>query len=496
LESKLLIEHVRACLPPGVTVYLVGGAVRDHLLNRLAHDLDFAVIGDTRQVARKVADRLNANLFMLDDERATVRVIYRSEQEETIYLDFVMLAQDDLETDLRLRDYTINAMALNVAQMDELSDPCGGLADLRHKRLRICSPEALLTDPLRVLRGIRQSVAFQLSILPETAQAMRTALPFLPRVSVERQRDELFKMLEGSGPATCLRLMDTLGILPYLLPELESLKGISQTVPHIYDAWEHSLKTVDWLDILLNTIIVPYQENKVNDLVLGLAAMRLGRFREKLRDHFNVPFNTYRGRRGVMMLAALYHDIAKPGSFSQGEDGQAHFYGHDQAGANLVKQRGQMLLLSHLEVTYLHTVAANHMRIHQLAALDEAPTRRAVYRFFRDTGPAGVDLCLLSLADTLATYGPTLPIDLWKRELDVALVMLEAWWERPVEAIQPEPLVRGDELMAHFGLRPGPLVGQLLEILREAQAAGEVQNHAEALALMKAALSQASKSDK
>jgi hypothetical protein len=121
------------------------------------------------------------------------------------------------------------------------------------------------------------------------------------------------------------------------------------------------------------------------------------------------------------------------------------------------------------------------MRPLLLAQAAEQPTPRAVYRYFRDLGPSGIDVGLLSLADTLATYGSSLPQETWSRLLDVVCSLWEAYWEKAEEKISPAPLMDGHEVMSRFGLKPGPKIGELLEALREAQAIGQVTSFEEAL---------------
>jgi len=118
------------------------------------------------------------------------------------------------------------------------------------------------------------------------------------------------------------------------------------------------------------------------------------------------------------------------------------------------------------------------------------PRRRTIYRFFRDSGLVGVDICLLSLADTLATYGDTLPPDKWMAELEICITLLEAWWERQNDVIRPLRLLTGFDLQEKFGLKPGPMIGRLLTVLEEAQACGEVADQAEALLFVQSWLEQ------
>ncbi len=147
--------------------------------------------------------------------------------------------------------------------------------------------------------------------------------------------------------------------------------------------------------------------------------------------------NPDRSLRALLLLAALYHDIGKPASRQVEADGRIRFFDHDQLGAQLAGQRGARLHLSNSEIERLTTIVRHHMRPLLLAQSGDTPSRRAIYRFFRATGAAGVDICLLSLADTLATYGPGLPQDVWVRQLDTVRTLLEAWWEQAEEKVTP-----------------------------------------------------------
>jgi poly(A) polymerase len=144
-------------------------------------------------------------------------------------------------------------------------------------------------------------------------------------------------------------------------------------------------------------------------------------------------------------------------------------------------------MMSKDEVTRLETIIRNHMRIlfHIKRFVQDAklPSRRAVYRFFRDTGPAGVDICLLTLADLQATYEQSLSQETWAAALEVVRLMLENWFEKPSESIAPEPLVDGNDLIRELELEPGKKIGELIETLREAQAMGEIGTREEAFEL-------------
>ena len=488
LSFSTLLDQIRPALPKDLSIYLVGGAVRDALLNRPTHDLDFVLDGDGIQIGRRVANALQVPFFPLDEERGTGRVVlpYFGEDSartgERYFLDFASFRGPDLESDLRARDFTINALAVDVGAPDKLLDPLGGAADLLAKRLRTCSSTSLQDDPLRVLRAVRMATTFSLRISPEMRQLMREAVDGLDHISPERKRDEILRILGGNQIATALRTLDVIGALSRVFPELPALKGITQSPPHVDDVWNHTLQTVQNLEKILRLIGSPeHDPDAAASLTVGLIVLRLGRYRQKIHAHLQNSVSPDRPWLALLFLAALYHDTGKPETRAADEDGRIRFFGHDQAGTDLLSRRAHALHLSNPEIARLKNIVRHHMRPHLLAQVNKLPTRRAVYRFFRDTGEAGVDICLLALADVLGTYGTTLPQDTWNHYLDVIRELLEAWWEKPEELVSPPALLNGHDLIETFQLLPGPQIGQLLEMVREAQADGQLENRVQAL---------------
>jgi tRNA nucleotidyltransferase/poly(A) polymerase len=489
-----LLDSVRTALRDR-SVYLVGGAVRDAILNRPVHDLDFALDRDGIKTARLVANELSrtgtgtitkADFYPLDPERDTGRVLVPQEGEAPICMDFAAFRGADLEADLLGRDFTVNAIAIDL-HTNEIHDPLGGVIDLKEKRLRLCAPTACTDDPVRILRGVRLARDFGFHIQPEARAAMKEAAPRLADISPERLRDELFRILDGQEPSACIRALDLLGALDKILPELAALKGLGQPPPHIHDGWAHTLAVLNHLDGILSALAPEYDPNKAADLLNGLLVLRIGRYREQLGAHFAEALTPNRSPRGLLFLAALYHDAAKPRTRQTDEEGQLRFWDHDQQGAELAGARGRALALSNEEIQRLETIIRNHMRIlfhtNRLVKDGKPPSRRTVYRFFRDTGVSGVDVCLLALADMRATYENTLPQEAWAACLDVVRTLLENWYEKPGEAVAPPPLVDGDDLMGELNLQPGKKIGELLEAIREAQAMGQVCTREEALEL-------------
>ena len=221
-----LLKKIIDVLPPDVEVYLVGGAVRDLLTNRLSPDFDFALPSSGISLARIIANALKADFMVLDDERDTGRVIISNENENLLYLDFATYRGATLEEDLRDRDFTINAMALNLRDTT-IIDPLNGGSDIRAKVIRACSPDALLHDPVRILRAVRQAAAFGFTIDKNTRELMKQAAGTIGNVSVERLRDEVFEMLGGPKASASVRTLEMLVVLQHLTPELLKMKGVS-----------------------------------------------------------------------------------------------------------------------------------------------------------------------------------------------------------------------------------------------------------------------------
>ena len=478
-----LLDKVRDVLPDR-EIYLVGGAVRDMLLNRLSRDLDFALPSNGISTARKVANALKADFMTLDDERDTGRVIFTDDDGTRTFLDFAVYRGANLEEDLRNRDFTMNAIAFDI-QTQTIHDPFNGASDLRARLIRACSPTSISDDPVRILRAIRQAAEFECKIELDVRKAMKQSASLLTNISPERKRDELFKILDGSKPDAAMRALEMLDVFPYLLPELTEMKGVTQSEPHIYDVWEHTLSVLGYLDSIISALRIGYSAEDTNDMFTGLLTLRIGRFREQFAEHFARSLNTDRSVRAALFFAALYHDVQKSATRSIDEAERIRFFDHETKGAEVASQRGQAFNLSNDEIERIEKIIKHHMRFHFFTSRMEGdkkePSRKAIYRLFRDTGEAGIDLVLLGLADLRGIRGHTLSQETWTAALDIARILLENYWEKPQETVAPPRLLDGNELMHELNLQPGRIVGQLLEAIREGQATGKISTRGEAI---------------
>jgi putative nucleotidyltransferase with HDIG domain len=483
-QSFPLLRHLWKIIQQhGADVLLVGGAVRDGLLGRPLHDLDYAVNGDATSLAVAIRRAFGGAVVPLDPERDVARVVL-NHAGSRFYVDFARRQGANWETDLKARDFTVNAIAVDAAS--QYLDPMGGRGDLADGTLRATNEGAFCDDPLRTLRAVRLSAELGFSIETQTQGWIRRDAPLLTRVAGERIRDEFSRILRAQDAAQHLATMDQLNLLPQVLPEVAATRDIEQSPPHQWDVWTHTRMTIAAVEAILNCLMGKprtYEDLAVPGWVWGDLKKALNPFRSALIAHLSRVISDTRDRRFALKQGALFHDVGKALTTTREPDGRIRFIGHEKEGADLAAKRMRALHFSRDEISLVHTIVAHHLRPGNLAR-SKGPTRRGIYRYFKSTGDAGIEIGLLSLADALATWGPTLPGRGWSRGLDVVATLLDAFFEKD-ESVSPTPIINGHQLMSALNLQPGPEIGRLLEAIREAQATGEISSRDEALKLAK-----------
>jgi poly(A) polymerase len=250
------VPLLASLLTPDVECFLVGGALRDWQLGQPVADLDFAVSCDPTDLARKFAEAVGGHWFILDAERRQSRVVSKKQDAPPFTYDFAPYRADDLAGDLRLRDFTINALALPIVAgngLPPLIDPLGGLSHLQYGLLRGCSSGVFLDDPLRILKGVRHCTALGLAVEPRTLNWMRGATGLLPKVAAERIRTELTGIFAADAASRGLLLLRELGLLEALFGPCRGLGSFQQGLDRLDRACQVSdcLAAVDrpqWLD--------------------------------------------------------------------------------------------------------------------------------------------------------------------------------------------------------------------------------------------------------
>lgn len=447
----------------GQQAYLVGGAVRDGLLGRLPPDadLDLLVPAKALVVSRALADTLGAAYYPLDAKRQVGRVVLADQR----HLDVAGFRGPSLAADLADRDFTVNAIALDLnPDAPKIFDPLGGQEDLRRKIIRVAGKEAIQHDPVRAMRAVRLAAELGFSIEPETQAQITAAGPALVNISAERLRDELVKLWQVGRPGQALTALARIGLLPHLLPEAQAMIGVAQSYPHYQPVFEHTLAVMDNLAALAD---------------LGDARIDfLEPVRMPLREYLDRQLAGNLSRRQLLPAAALWHDTGKPASAKLGSDGRIRFWQHQQISFELARQAMSRYRFSGQAIAFVSTVVKHHMRPLLLAHQPDV-TGRAVHRFLVDTGDCAPAIALFALADHLGTYRPGEGQAEWDKLTAVALKLCEAYFAPAVPV-----LLTGRDIMERLSVSPGPRVGELLRRLREAQAIGQVSTPEEAVAYL------------
>ena len=466
-------------------IYLVGGYVRDRLLGRSTYDLDLAVAGDGLGLARRLANRFEGAYYALDEERGTGRAILPTKEKQRLVVDVAQLRGPDLAADLGKRDFTVNALATDVRTPGQMIDLHGGQADLADGLIRPVGEQSIRDDPLRALRAVRQAAELGFTLAPETRTLIRRDGADLASVSSERIRDEFARLLARPNAAPSLGQLDDLNLLTVVLPELEPLRDLEQSPPHCLDVLAHSLEVVRSLEALLEALGIERAQSPGDKAPGPMEEYRLGAllpYAGRVGGHLSQNLGDERPRLVSLKMAALLHDTGKAEVRTLAEDGRIRAIGHERVGVRSISQAMRRLRFNRAEVRLGETVVRHHMRPLLLARQDSVSSR-AVYRFFRDTGEAGVEVLLHALADDRAKCPPGVQDERWSGLVALTARMLADYWERGAERVDPPPLVDGNDLQREFGLQPGPRIGELLEAVREAQVSGEVRTRDEALAL-------------
>jgi len=292
------------------------------------------------------------------------------------------------------------------------------------------------------------------------------------------------RMLAAPQAGRGMRLLDGLGLLSALLPEMDVTRGVEQPKEHHHDVFGHSIAVVEALDTLL--AVEPPDDERNGRLWRELwSALE---WWEGGRDYFVEPVTAGTPRRALVKLCGLLHDIGKPATKTFEESGRMRFFGHSDTGAEITGRLMRRLRFSSREREIVMRMIEAHLRPVQMAQ-DRAPTKRAVYRYFRATGEAGIGTLFLSLADHLGTVGPNVRREGFRAHVAVVSHILHLRFADE-GVTSPPKLVSGDDLMRDLGLEPGALLGELLEAIREAQAAGDVGTPEEALALARERLAE------
>lgn len=449
-------------------LFIVGGTVRDILLKRQIYDIDFALQGDAIGFAKNLAKRTDAKAIVLDDDQNSARVIYNHGE---FYLDFSSIRGDDIMQDLQARDLTINAMAFDLKQLLEsdevdLIDPCRGLSDLNDKIIRFTSLQAIIADPIRMLRAIRFSATLGFSVPDETQSLIRSSSSLISSSAMERVRDELYKILNLDNSARYIKLTDEVGLLEQIFPEISQMRGLEQNLYHHLDVWGHSILALE----LFEKNPIP---ESMNDHIL------------EIKKYLYEDVVKGRNRLATLKLAMLFHDIGKPYVKSIDENGRIRFFDHHKKGAEIIPNIGLRLKLAKRELEFISNIVLYHMyplmllMKHRKKSVSAQEKSRDIIKFIRNVNEYCLGVLLTSYADLQATQGPLRTDEDMIILNNLAKEIADTYFAQMKASIPL--LITGNDIIKEFGLEPGPIIGKILRHVREAQLDGKVNTRQEAL---------------
>lgn len=447
------------CRSREVGIWLVGGFLRDIYLKQKKElvDFDFCVEKKTLPIVKEFAKKISSKFIVLDKGQESFRVILKKKGKIYTY-DFTRMRGINIEADLALRDFTINTLTVSLLDKRmKLIDYFQGRKDIKKKVIKVIRDVVIPQDPLRILRGFSFVANYAFKINAKTLKLMVKHKSLIKGVSKERINEELFKILASNNSYKVIKVMDKLKIIDEFIPEIVNMRGVAQGTYHHLGVWKHSLETLRQFELLFSKRLVKNKE---------------------IVAYLNEELAGQRRRAQIIKLACLLHDIGKPKAKKK-LNKRTIFHAHEKIGRELAEGIADNLRLSLREKSVLVKLIFWHLRPGYLA--DQInPSRRAIYRFFRDTQEEGVAVILLSFSDWRATRGSLTDPKKRKRHEGIMLDLVDKYFADKKKKPLPK-IIDGHSIMKKFKISSGPLVGEILQKVKEEQVLGKISTKGEAL---------------
>jgi poly(A) polymerase len=460
LQALLSVGEAR-----GEAIYVVGGTVRDLLMGRKSQDIDIAVAGQAAAWARDIRAELGAGTIidLSGPEDDVARFVWQGEQ---LDISSFRGGTATIEEDLKLRDFTVNAIAMELYSLATESpvfiDPTGGLPDLKNKTVRHLTG-AFSDDPVRMLRGYRLSAQFGFYLAKATREAVRRHCDMMSGVAVERIGHELELIFESRRTFVTVKLMAEDGLLEQLLPELYLARGVEQPLFHHLDVLDHSFLALKTIEEIIESPADYYADQQA-----------------LIREYLQPP-----EVRRCLKWAALLHDLGKPQTreVRPEKGGRVTFYGHDEVGKELFSCYAERSHWSRADTERVGGLIGMHMHPFHLCNVQrKGPlSKRSALKLSQRAGEDLVGLFLLAMSDSLASSGEKKPAFMEEELAELFRLVEKIYTENIRPILEGPPLISGRDLIKHFALKPGPIFSEIIGQLEEAQVEGIVNNRSEAL---------------
>jgi poly(A) polymerase len=454
-------------------VFAVGGYIRDKLLNKDSLDLDLVVSKKADIFAKKTAAALNGKSFILHNETQVYRVAVFNNR-ALKYIDISLMQGKTIKEDLQKRDFTVNSMAVDIKHFNDIKnniiDYCGGYKDLKSKRLNIVYGKSFLDDPLRMLRAFRIASEYNFKLSAELIESVKKYSKKINSAAPERVKNEFFRILNNKNSSQYILQMDDAKLLEAVFPVITSMKKSAKNFYyHPKGLFQHCFQTLESLEKILSKLDKYFPESK-----------------DKLIKHLNENFSDNVNRINLLKFAAIFHDCAKP-ECAKKMDKKIRFLGHEELGAKKTSEIMKSLKMSNKEIDFAKSIIAQHMRPSNLAKSDII-TNKARFKLFRDLKENVPDILILAMSDwhsykSLKVYSKKI---LKQQEKAVAEI-INNYFEFQGKTGRRK-LIDGNILMKELSLKPGKIIGELLNLVNASQDEGKISTKKEAILLAKSKL--------
>lgn len=415
-------------------IYLVGGYLRNYFLKKeISKDRDLVCINNAKEIAKEIAKELNATFIELDEKNQIYRVVL---QDKENYFDISNALENDILKDAKRRDFTINSIFYDINKK-EIYDPLNGINDIKNKIIKTSNLNNLDEDPLRYLRMYRFMSQTGFSIEKNLEIYSKNNFKKVLTCAKERINYEILQIFSGNFLTETLLKMHENNELEVIFPFVKEIKRIPPNSHHHLDLVNHSIETV----------------------------------------------KNIRTNNPLLKIAAFYHDIGKPSTWTIEPQGRHRFIGHDIKGAELAKKELYELKFSNKQIAYISKMIKYH--IYPASLINCNDNKKAYARFIRKLGNETPDIIELSRADRLAAQGEAVSKEMINMALDHLNNLLNYYIEIQSIIKNPKSLLNGNEIMKILNIKPSRKIGIIIQMIQEAQLSGEITTKEDAINFIK-----------
>lgn len=454
----IIRRHADKFEKQGIALYIVGGALRDFFLGTKNFDKDIIVDNvEAKDFATSLAQSIDATFIPLDEENKIYRLMLK---DKINCIDIANVIGENIQGDLKRRDLTINAVAVDLKTFDIL-DFVGGIDDLKSKRIRQISEQNFVDDPLRLLRAYRFQALLGFELDAELINTISKHALKINQSALERINYELMKLFSGRFADVSIKMMDESGLLEVILPIISDLKKVPPNSHHHLNLFEHSVETVKQIEEI-------YQNSD-----------------GEVKKHLEKADFGGVSRLAHLKFAGLLHDIGKFSTWTiEEETGKHRFIKHDDVGSKMAIQFLKSAKFSKRQIDYLSKMIKYHIYPSHVVCAPEV-NEKIYMRLIRKMEEDVIDVITLAKADRLSARGVEITQEIVDNNIN-ALDCLLNFYVNIKDELEPLPkLISGEEIMDLLNIKPSKELGYIIKSLQEAQISGEVTTKAEAVEFVK-----------